>query len=154
MFVSLLQKFSSINSFFAEQKPMEYRYLFHALKNTANQRPGLPLHILRYVTGNMQRVVFHSTFPSLLARNSLLGSFWGLLKNQLRNFEFLRTVTNISNHVRKFFDDFQTLLKISKDFTNISKNHKTSEKHFWMFSEVCRKFPKISEDFRRFSENF
>ena len=51
-----------------------YMYLSHALKNTANRRPGLPLHILRYVTGNMQRVVFHSTFPSLLARNSLLGS--------------------------------------------------------------------------------
>ena len=29
------------------------RYLFHALKNTANQRPGLPLHILRYATGNI-----------------------------------------------------------------------------------------------------
>ena len=51
-----------------------YMYLSHALKNKANRRPGLPLHILRYVTGNMQRVVFHSTFPSLLARNSLLGS--------------------------------------------------------------------------------
>ena len=34
----------------------------------------LPLHILRYATGNMQRVVFHSTFSSLLALNSLLGS--------------------------------------------------------------------------------
>ena len=53
---------------------IEYLKLSHALKNTANQRPGLPLHILRYVTGNMQRVVFHSSFPSLLARNSLLGS--------------------------------------------------------------------------------
>ena len=50
-----------------------YELLSHALKNTANQRPGLPLHILRYATGNIQRVVFYSTFPSLLARNSLLG---------------------------------------------------------------------------------
>ena len=51
-----------------------YCVLFHALKNTANQRPGLPLHILWYAMGSMQRVVFHSTFPALLARNSLLGS--------------------------------------------------------------------------------
>ena len=51
-----------------------YCILSHALKNTANQSPGLPLRILRYATGNMQRVVFHSTFPSFLTRNSLLGS--------------------------------------------------------------------------------
>ena len=52
-------------------------FLSHALKNTANQKRGLPLHILQYATGDtcMQWVVFHSTFLSLLARNSLLGSF-------------------------------------------------------------------------------
>ena len=34
----------------------EYVVLSHTLKNTANQRPGLLLHILRYTmgTGNMQ----------------------------------------------------------------------------------------------------
>ena len=52
-----------------------YYTLSHALKNTANQRPGLPMYILGYAMGNtcMQRVVFHSTFPSLLVHNSLLG---------------------------------------------------------------------------------
>ena len=30
-----------------------YCTLSHALKNTANQRPGLPLHILRYATGGI-----------------------------------------------------------------------------------------------------
>ena len=30
-----------------------YCTLSHALKNTANQRPGLPLHILRYATGSI-----------------------------------------------------------------------------------------------------
>ena len=49
-----------------------YCVFSHTLKNTANQRPGLPLHILRYATDNIQRVVFLSTFPSLLAR--ILGS--------------------------------------------------------------------------------
>ena len=30
-----------------------YNILSHTLKNTANQRPGLPLHILRYETGSI-----------------------------------------------------------------------------------------------------
>ena len=34
------------------------------------QKPGKPLHILQYAMGNKQRIVFHSTFSSLLARNS------------------------------------------------------------------------------------
>ena len=36
-----------------------YIHLFHALKNTANQGPGLPLHILRHATGNMQWVIYN-----------------------------------------------------------------------------------------------
>ena len=43
--------------------------LSHALKNTANQSQDY-----RCIFCGMQRVVFHSTFPSLLERNSLLGS--------------------------------------------------------------------------------
>ena len=38
-----------------------------AFKNTANQRLGKPLHILRYPTGSIQRIVFHPIFPPLLA---------------------------------------------------------------------------------------
>ena len=30
-----------------------YYIISHSLKNTANQRPGLPLHILRYATGSI-----------------------------------------------------------------------------------------------------
>ena len=37
--------------------------VMHAKENTANQKPGKPLHILQYTMGNKQRVVFHITFP-------------------------------------------------------------------------------------------
>ena len=133
---------------------LKYYILSHALKNTANQRLGLPLHILRYTTGNMQRLVFHSTLPSLLARNSLLGSIWGLFKSQLRNsstpanhYEHLR------DRVRRFFEDFRALPKIFRKFL---KNHKKkpSENYFWTASEVFRKLPKISEHFRRYPRIF
>ena len=62
----------------------------------------------RCIFCGMQTVVFHSTFPSLLARNSLLGSIWGFLKT----LRLLRTITNISDHVGKFSKDFWTLPKI------------------------------------------
>ena len=60
--------------------------------------------ILWYATGNMQRVVFHSTFQSLIVRNS-----YGLL----------RKIPNSSNHVRKCSDGFRTLPKISEDFSKV-----------------------------------
>ena len=72
-------------------------YFIPSMKNTANQRPGIPLYILRYVTGNMQRVVFHSTLPSFLARNNLLRSILGLFKSELRN---LSTPANHYEHFR------------------------------------------------------
>ena len=120
-------------------------------KKTANQRPGLPLHILRYATGNMQRVVFHSTFPSFLARNSLLGSTWRLLKSELRN---LSTPAKHYEHFRSHpeidSEDFRTLTKISKDFPKILKNHK----NFWkLLLNRFRSFPKISEDFPKILKN-
>ena len=46
---------------------MVYFVVSHPSKNTANQRPGKPLHILRYPPGSIQRVVFHLAFPPLLA---------------------------------------------------------------------------------------
>ena len=116
--------------------------LSHTLKNTANQRPGFPLHILRYATGNMQRVVFHSTFPSLLARNSLLGSIWGLLKSQLRNFS---TPAYHYKHFRSRPEIFRTFPKTPEDFPEIFKNHKNIWK---LVLNSFRSFPKISEDFR------
>ena len=44
-----------------------YCTLSHALKNTANQRPGLPLHILRYATSTMQRVICNGWYSTLLS---------------------------------------------------------------------------------------
>ena len=90
-----------------------YYILSHALKNTAKQRPGVPLHILRCTTGNMQPVVFHSTFPSLLARKSLPGSIWGLLESQLRNSS---TPANHYEHFRSRPENFRRFPKIFQQF--------------------------------------
>ena len=85
-----------------------YLHLSHALKNIANQRPGLPLHILRYAMGNMQRAVFHSTFPSLyLLATVYWGPFEDFSKATSETLQLLRTTTNISDHVRKFSEDFR-----------------------------------------------
>ena len=97
-------------------------YFIQCFKKKANQRPGLPLHILRYVTGNIQRVVFHSAFPSLLVRATIYwGPFEDFSKTSSETFQLLRTITNISDHVRKFSDDFRTLPKTSEDFQKILK---------------------------------
>ena len=125
-----------------------YIHLSHALKkiNTANKRSVLLLHILWYATGNagMQQVVFHSTFPSLLARNSFLGSFWGS-KISSETFQLLWTIMNSSDHIQRFSDNFRILPKISEDFPKILKSHKNSEKHFWTIFEVFDKLPNIPE---------
>ena len=55
--------FSGISFYFI------FLYLSHALKNTASLRPWNSLHILRYRTGSIQRVIFHPAFPPLLASN-------------------------------------------------------------------------------------
>ena len=104
----------------------------------------------RYATGNMQRVVFHSTFLSLLARNSLLGSIWRLLKSQLRNSS---TPANRYKHFpsRLVSEDFRTPPKISEDFPKILKYHKIIWK---TLLNSFRSFTKISEDFRTLSKIF
>ena len=53
----------------------KYNYIFlksYAFKNTVNQRPGLPLHILWYATGNIPLI-----FPTITSANQLVvqGSF-------------------------------------------------------------------------------
>ena len=115
-----------------------YIYISHALKNRANQRPGLPLHILQYATRNMQRVVFHSTFPSSLARNSLLGSIWGLLKSQLRNSS---TPANHYEYFRSRLEIFQRFPNTSEDFGRFSENLKKSQKSLKITFEQFPKFP-------------
>ena len=133
---------------------MLYCILSHALKNTANQRPGLPLHILRYAAGNTQRVVFHSSFPLLLARNSLLGSIRGLLKSKFRNSS---TPANHYEHFRscpEISEDFRTLPRISENFKKSLKHLNITFEPFPKFSENFWRFPNTSEDFLRFSEDF
>ena len=75
--------------------------------------------VARIATGNMRWVVFHSTFPSLLARSSLLGSFWGLLKNQLRNFS---TPVNHCEHFWSCPEIFRRFPNTSDDFQRFSEN--------------------------------
>ena len=93
-----------------------YTDLSHALKNTANQRPGLPLHILRYA--------INGKYSTLLSRHYLRTTvYWGLFedfsKASSETLQLLRTSANICDHVRKFSEDFRTLLKISEDFPEI-----------------------------------
>ena len=76
-----------------------------------------------YSTGNMQRVVFHSTFPSLLALNSLLGSIWGFLKSQLRNSS---TPANHYEHFRSHPEIFRRFSNTFEDFRRFSENFKKS----------------------------
>ena len=88
-----------------------YYYLSHALKNTANQRPELPLHILRYATGSIQ--LYFPVIPC--AQTVYWGPFEDFSKATSETFQLLRTITNISNHIRKSF------LKISKHFRRFPK---------------------------------
>ena len=110
--------------------------------------------------GNMQWVVFHSTFVSWLVRNSLLGSIWGLLKSQLRNSS---TPANHYEHFQsraEIFRTFWTLPKISEGFLKILKTHENIWKllfnHFQSFSKISEDFqtlPKISKDFPTIFKN-
>ena len=91
-----------------------YELLSHALKNTANQRPGLPLHILRYATGSIPLY-----FPVITCAQQFTGGPFEDLKASSETLELLRTITNISHHVRKFSEDFRTLPNILKNHKNI-----------------------------------
>ena len=70
-------------------------------ENIANQKAGKPLLILQYATGNMQRLIFQSTFPSFLACNSYAGVLLRTYQNQLQYFSFPRMFPNSSNHASK-----------------------------------------------------
>ena len=79
----------------------------HALKKTANQKPGLPLHILWYST--------------VLSRHYLRATvYWGPFEDFSKaGLQNVSTLTDIFNHVREFSDNFRTLPKISEDFPKI-----------------------------------
>ena len=80
------------------------------------QSVGVTSYVQRFcpIFCGMQRVVFHSTFPSFLARK-----FTGVyLISQI--FQLLRTITNISDHIRKSFP------KIYEHFRRFPENFKRS----------------------------
>ena len=78
----------------------------------------------------------------------MLGPFEDFSKISSEAFQHLRTITNSSDYVRKFSDDFWTLPKISKDFMKILKNHK----NIWLtlLDRRFRSFLKIFGNFERF----
>ena len=76
-----------------------YYILSHALKNTANQWPGLPLHILRYAAGSIPLY-----FPVITyAQQFTGGPFEDFSKACSETCQLLRTITSISDHIRKLF---------------------------------------------------
>ena len=87
-----------------------YCVLFHALKNTANQRPGLPLHILWYAMGSMQRVVFHLYFPGITCAQQFTGIHLRTSQKPapklFNSCEPLRTFPITSGHFPKIFRKF------------------------------------------------
>ena len=56
----------------------------------------------------MQQAAFHSIFPSSLVCNS----YAGILKISFKTFQLLHTFMNISDHVRKFPEDFSKKKKL------------------------------------------
>ena len=89
----------------------------HAKENSANRKRGKPLHILRYATDNLQRVVFNATFTPLPASNRYAGVLLKTPPYQLRCFLIPANVSNEQNssdHIRKFSEDFRILSKFSK----------------------------------------
>ena len=78
------------------------------LKNTANQRPGLPLQFLQYATGSMQLLLRTSQKPALK----------------------LSTPANHYQHFRSRPEIFRCFSNTSEDFRRFFENFKKSEKHF------------------------
>ena len=102
----------------------------------------------------MQRVVFHYTFPLLLASNSLENASV-LLKTFPKSAPTLFNRTLAITNVRKFSDDFRMLSENHKNFsktvlTRIRKfpkilKHAKVQNRFGSVSKI----PRISELFRK-----
>ena len=87
-------------------------------------------------------MILHSTFPSLLARNSYAGVLWRSSQNQLRNFS---TIVNVSEQFPScpmISEDLRRFLKIFRDFSKIVKSPKNCFEPFLKFSENFSKFFK------------
>ena len=105
----------------------------------------------------MQRVVFHYTFPLLLASNSLENASV-LLKTFPKSAPTLFNRTLAITNVRKFSDDFRMLPKILKNHKNFSKTVLTRIRKFPKILKHAKvqnrfgsvsKIPRISELFRK-----
>ena len=132
--------------FVLELSRIRYLFLFHALKNTANQRPGLPLHILRYATGNMQRVLFLSRyFTVITCAQQFTGVF---LRTSQKPAPKLLIPTNHYEHFWSRPEIFRWFLNTSEDFRRFSEHFKLT------ILNRFRIFPKIPEDCQTFSKIF
>ena len=85
-----------------------YCILSNALKNTVNQRPGLPLNVLRYATGNMGNTLY---FPIITCVQQFTGVRVHLRNSQkpppkLFNYEPLRTFPIMSGNFPKISEHF------------------------------------------------
>ena len=113
-------------------------YLSHDLKNTANQSPGLPLHILQHTTASIPLY-----FPVISCAQQFTGVHLRTSQKPapklFNSCEQLRTFPITSgNRFRRFSENFKII--------------KTSENYFLTVSEGFREFPKTSEDMRTFSK--
>ena len=89
----------------------QYRYLSHALKNTANQRLGLPLQILQYATGSIPLffsvITCAQQFTGVLLRTSpkFLNSCEPVRTSPITTGNF----PMISEHFQRFSENFKKL---------------------------------------------
>ena len=90
---------------------IQYYILSHTLKNTANQRPGLPLHILRYST--------------LLSRHYLRAKvYWGLFE------DLSKASSRISSSPENHYEHFRSRPEIFRRFSNSSEDFRRFSENF------------------------
>ena len=123
---------------------MGYMYLSHALKNTANQRPGLPLHILQYAMGN--NYATGSCIQLYVPVITCVQQFNGVhlrtsQKPALKLFNFCEPLQTFlitpGNHFWRFLNTFE-------EFRRFSENFKKAKKHLENTFEL---FPKFFKSF-------
>ena len=107
-----------------------YCILSHAKENTANQKPGMPLHILRYPTRSIPLNFLVITCAQQLC--------WRLFEDYSESSPVLSNSANSSDYVRKFPESFR---RVSEKFKNLEIS-KTVLNRF-------RTTLKISEHFQK-----
>ena len=117
--------------------------LSHALKNTANQRPGLPLYILRYATGSIPLF-----FPVITCAQQFTGVHLRTSQKPapklFNSCEPLRTFPITSGNFPEISEHFRR-------FPKFLKNHK----NIWKTLLNCfRSFPKVQKSFKLLKNGF